>query len=117
MSTSTIKVTDVNDFAIDEFGNLTLLEDVAAVTQDVRLCTLMRTSEDIFNTNAGVDYFKYIFTPQQSYDEARLSLTNAILASPDVLGINQLDVTIDGETFSYTALINTVHGRLTVRNE
>lgn len=111
-----MKVNEVNDLAIDEFGNLVMIEDVAAVEQDVRLNTLMRTGENIFDTKAGVDYFRYIFAPQQDYDEARRSLSTAILSSPSVLSIDQLSLTIDGETFSYTALINTVFGQLTVRN-
>jgi len=116
MSTTTVKVNELNDLAIDEFGNLIIIEDVAAVAQDVRLNTLMRTGEDIFDVQAGVDYFQYIFTPQQDYDEARRSLSSAILASPSVLSIDQLSITLDAETFNFTAQINTVFGQLTVRN-
>lgn len=116
MSTSTIKTNSNNGFFLDESHNLVMLTGIDAVTQDVRAATLMRSTEDPYNQNAGVKYFEFIFTPQQSYDEARKSLAANIMASPDVTGINQLTIDISGEKFTYVAQVMTIYGPLTVRN-
>lgn len=116
MATSTIK-TDVNgDFFVDDSNNLVFLVGVEACAQDTRSNCLMRTGENIFNIREGVGYFEYIFAPQQNYDEARRSLSNAIMASPDVISIEQLTITISGETFVFVARVMTIYGPLTVVN-
>lgn len=117
MSTSTIKTDNNNDLFLDDSNDLVVITDLEACTQDVRAQTLMRTGEDIYNKRAGVDYFGYIFTPQQNYDEARKSLASAILASPDVISIEQLTVDIQGEVFNYEARVLTINGPMTVKNQ
>jgi hypothetical protein len=116
MATSTIKTDSNNDLFVDDSHDLVVLTDLEAVTQDVRAATLMRAGEDIYNVNAGVKYLEYVFTPQQNYDEARRSLAQNILASPDVINIEQLTVDIEGETFDFEARVLTLHGPTTVRN-
>ncbi|XAO36693.1 hypothetical protein WP1_054 [Pseudomonas phage WP1] len=68
-----------------------------------------RIGENIFDVNAGVGYFEYIFSPQESYDDARKSIADAILSSPDVTGIEQLDIDITGEVFGVDAKVITIH--------
>jgi hypothetical protein len=116
LSTSTIKVNSSNDLEIDSKGNLTILTGIEAVTQDVRLQTLMRTTENIYNINEGVAYFDYIFSPQQNYDDARKSLITAINASPDVTSVESMTLTISENTFSFEAQVNSIYGPLTVKN-
>lgn len=117
MSTSTIKTDNNNDLFLDDSNDIVVITDLEACTQDVRSQTLMRTGENIYNRREGVDYFQYVFTPQQNYDEARKSLATAILASPDVISIEQLTVTIAGDVFNYEARVLTLHGPMTVKNQ
>jgi len=114
MATTTLKTNDLNDLYLVDGQNLAIISNVDAVLQDVRSATLMRLGEDIYNTSSGVDFFGTIFTPQQNYDAARESISNAILSSPDTISIERLDVTIASETFSYQAFINTVYGPIPV---
>ncbi len=116
MATATIKTTENNDFYVDEFNNMVFIEGVDACAQDTRSNCLMRVGENIFNVREGVGYFEYIFAPQQSYEEARKSLATAILASPDVISIEQLTITIDGEVFNWSARVMTIYGPVTVKN-
>lgn len=116
MATSSIKVDSNNDIALDSSGNITLLSGVDALEQDVRLATLMRTGEDIYNVNSGVGYFDYVFAPQQNYDDARKSLITAITSSPDVVSVESLTLTIVDNTFEFEAQINSIYGPLTVTN-
>jgi len=117
MSTTSIKTDENNDILLDLGGNLILVTDLEACTQDVRAQTLMRTGEDIYNVKSGVGYFEYIFTPQQNHDEARRSLVNAILSSPDVTSIDRLNIDIQGDVFNYEARILTLHGPMTVKSK
>jgi hypothetical protein len=114
MATSTIQCNENNDIFLPDGRNLFILTGAKACEQNILQATLMRTGENIYNINEGVDYFGTIFTPQQSYAAARQSLMNAILAVPDVVSIESFTITITGNTFSYVANINTIYGPMTV---
>lgn len=116
MTTATIQTNSVNDFFVDENNNLVFLVDIYACAQDTRSNALMRRAENIYNVNEGVGYFEFIFTPQQSYDEARKSLATALSNSPDVVSIEKLDITIDGENFNFEAVVVTSFGLIKVVN-
>jgi len=79
--------------------------------------TLMRLTEDLYNVLNGVDYFGAIFSPQPDYDLARKSLIDNITSVPDVIGVNTLTFTIDGEDLNYVAEVATIYGQLTVRSD
>lgn len=114
MATSTLQTNENNDLFCPDGRNLVLLSGAPACAQDIRHKTLMRTGEDIYDVNNGVDYFGTVFAPQQDYDGARKSLSDAILSSPDTISIEQLDISIDGNTFNYEAQILTIYGPLPV---
>lgn len=116
MATSTIQVNESNDIFLPDGRNLSLLTGVNAVAQDVRLKTLMRLGEDIYNTLNGVDWMGTVFSPQSDYDAARKSLSDAILTCPDVVGIDSLSIDVEGNVFNYTANVTTIYGQLTVTN-
>jgi hypothetical protein len=116
MATSTIKTDENNDFFIDSLGNFVIISGIDAVLQDTRAETLLRTGEDIYNANKGVDYLGSIFAPQANYDDARKSLVTAIESSPDVVRVDSLTITIEGENFEYSAEIMSIYGPLTVTN-
>lgn len=117
MSTSSIQMDSNNDILLDSAGNIVMITDIDAMKQDVRSATLMRLGEDIYNVNSGVGFFEYIFTPQQSYDDARKSLITAITSSPDVISVESLELTIVDNTFEFVAQINSIYGQLTVTNQ
>lgn len=116
MATSTIQTNENNDLFLPDGQNLVILTGKEACVQNILQATLMRLAEDVFNQSTGVDYFGTVFTPQQSYDAARKSLTTTILGCPDVLGIDSLTITISGNTFNYVANVITIYGPATVSN-
>ncbi len=117
MATSTIQTNSNNDLFLADGQNLVLLTGEAACVQNIQQAVLMRLGEDIFNQTSGVDYLGAIFTPQPSYDAARKSIVNAILACPDVYSIDSLTITISGNTFNYVANVVTAYGTLIVSNQ
>ena len=116
MATSTLQIDENNDLYLPDGRNLVVISGKDACSQDIRSKTLMRITEDIYNVLNGVDYFGTIFTPQQDYGAARKSLSDAILSCPDVVNVDELQITISGNIFNYVANIMTAYGPLTVSN-
>jgi len=117
MATSTIQVDSNNDFFVDSSGNLVLLNDVDAVTQDTKAETLLRLGEDIYNQAKGIDYLGAFFAPQENYDDARRGIITAITSSPDVVSVDSLTLKIDGNELDFVAQSHTIYGPLTVTNK
>ena len=110
MALTTLQCNANEDLYLPDGRNLVLLSGQDAVEQSVRQRTKMRTGENIFNVNEGVDYLGAIFAPQPDYDAARQSISDAIMSCPDVVSIEALVITIAGNQFSYVADIITVYG-------
>ncbi|USN16326.1 hypothetical protein PLUTO_00100 [Luteibacter phage vB_LflM-Pluto] len=96
--------------------NLAILSGEEAVAQSVRQACKMRKSEDIYNVNAGVDYFGTVFSSPPDPAAARASLAQNILASPDVVSIESLVIDISANEFSYVAQIATIYGAIELRS-
>lgn len=116
MATSTFACDENNDLYLPDGRNLMIISGAQACAQNIKQKSLMRKGENQFNVNDGVDYLGAIFTPLPSYDAARKTISDNILACPDVISIEQLTITIAGEVFSYQALVNTVYGPTNVGN-
>lgn len=112
MATATLQVDDKNDLFLPDGRNLVVIVGAPACLQDALSKTRMRKNEDIYNVGNGVDYFGTIFTPQPDDSAARKSIIDNIQASPDVLGVDQLNIAISGDSFTYEAQIMTLYGPL-----
>ena len=116
MAILTLQVDGNNDLFLPNGRSIGVLRDIDAVAQDVRLACLMRLKENPYSQMEGVDYLGSIFASQQDYGAARRSLIKAISSVPDVISVDTLDITIDGDIFNYEAKIVTTFGPLTVSN-
>jgi hypothetical protein len=114
MAISTLQCNANEDLYLVDGRNLGVLTGVDALLQSVRQRCKMRLGENIHNTKEGVDYFGTIFSSPTNYDAARVSLSNAILSTPDVSSVESLTITVANNQFSYIANIQTVYGPLTV---
>lgn len=117
MATNTIQTDENNDLFLPDGRNLSIITGAAACAQNVLHKTLMRTTEDAYDTLNGVDYFGTIFTAHIDIDAARKSLTNAILSVPDVISVESLTIEVIKDSFKYVAKIMTIYGPLTVSNQ
>jgi hypothetical protein len=116
MATTTLQTNELNDLFLPDGRNLVLISGEDACVQNIQQAVLMRLTEDIYDQNKGVDYLGAIFSPQVDYDAARKSISSAILGCPDVISIDSLIITIDGDVFNYVAQIITIYGPLPVSN-
>lgn len=117
MSSTTIQTDANNDIFLPDGRNLGLLTGVAAAVQNAQQKCLMRLTEDLYDQTNGVDYFGAIFAPQPNFDAARRSILDNLLLVPDVLSVESLVITIDGEAFNYTAQVMTVYGIQTIQGD
>lgn len=113
MSTTTIQC-DLNEDLVISEGSLVLLTGSDACVQNLRQRTRMRLGENQYNTSDGIDYFGAIFTPQPSYDAARISIEQNLLACPDTIAVDSLDIEISDNEFNFTANVRTQYGSSTV---
>jgi hypothetical protein len=111
---TTILVNDNEDIYLPDGRNLTIISGKDACAQSVRQRTKMRLGENQYNVNEGVDYFGTIFAPQVNYDAARKSISDTIMTTPDVISVEQLTITIDGNTFEYEADVMTIYGQIPI---
>ncbi len=111
MALSTLQCNANEDLFLPDGRNLLIINGIAAVEQGVRQRTKMRTTENTLNVNEGVDYIGSIFSPQPDFDNARASLSAAILSCPDVVSIEQLTISIANNQFSFIADIVTIYGQ------
>lgn len=116
MATATLQTDDNNDLFLDSLGNLVVITGIAAVLQDARAETLLRLGEDVYDVRKGVDYFGSIFSPQPNFDDARQSIINAIESSPDVVRVDEIQISVSGDSFEYAAKAMSTYGPLTVKN-
>jgi hypothetical protein len=107
---STIEDDEFNDIFVKDGRNIVLISGAPACAQSLKNKGLMRLGEDQYNIEDGVDYFNTVFTPQPNYDAARSSITQNILAVPDVLSIQSLTINVIADIFTYSAEINTIYG-------
>ncbi len=114
MTIITIQTDDLNDILIKDGRNIVFINGAAACAQSLQNKGLMRLGEDQYNIEDGVDYFGTIFTPQPNYDAARATISENILAVPDVLSIQTLTINVIADVFTYTAEINTIYGAINV---
>jgi hypothetical protein len=116
MATQTLACNENNDLYLPDGRNLVMLSGSDACAQNLLQRSQERLAENQYNTTEGVDYFGTIFTPQPDYDAARQSLSSNLLACPDVIQINSLTISINGDEFDYEADVHTIYGPLTVTN-
>lgn len=110
MATLTIQTNDNNDLFLPDGRNLSIIEGVDALSQNIRHAHLMRKGEDLYDQSNGVDYLGTVFGSPKDIDGARQSIANAILKKEDVQGIEQLDISVEGDVLSFAARIITVYG-------
>lgn len=114
MSLTTLQTNDNNDLFLPDGRNIGVLKDKEALDQSVRQAALMRKGENIFNVDEGVDYLGTIFSSPRDMESARVSIANSLTSHSDVLSIESLVLTLQGETLVWTSQLMTVYGAVSV---
>jgi hypothetical protein len=114
MATQTILCNENNDMYLPNGRDISMVTGGLACAQNLKQRSLERLGENQYNTTEGIDYFGTIFTPQPNYDAARRSISQNLLACPDVLNIDSLIITTTGDVFSFVANVHTIYGPVNV---
>ncbi len=116
MATLTIQADENNDIAFEDGRNIAFISGSDACAQNLLEKSLMRLGENAYDTTDGVDYFGTIFAPQPNFDDARQSISKNLLECPDVISIRSLTISIEGDVFTYVAMITTIYGPVNIEN-
>lgn len=105
-----------NDFVVAEDGNLAIIQDIDAAAQESRHYAATLLGEMIHAKDEGIPYFQHAFSRTPSLAQMEAALRRRIMSMPDVVKITSLTASIQGETLSYTATIQTTYGTVTVND-
>lgn len=114
MTTQTIWCDGNNDMYLPNGRDISMAFNAMACAQNLKQRSLMRLGENQYNVAEGIDYFGAIFTPQPNYDAARRSISQNLLACPDVISVESLTITIEGDIFNFIAEIRTIYGPINI---
>lgn len=110
MASVTIETNENNDLYLPDGRNLSIINGLDALKQNIRHAHLMRKGEDLYDQSNGVDYFGTVFNSPKDIDGARQSIANAILKKEDVQSIETLEISFEGDVMNFAAQIITVYG-------
>lgn len=103
-----------NDFVIGDNGNLSIIQDIEAVSQESRHFAATLRGEMIHSMINGIAYFRDVFNQTPNLAQVEASLRRRILSIGDVREITFLRASIVGETLKYEATIKTVYGEVSI---
>lgn len=110
----TFQTDQTNDFVVGADGNLVLIRDIHAVSQESRHFAATLRGEMIHAIDEGVPYFREAFNKNPNLAQMEAALRRRILSLADVVAITSLKALIDGETLKYTATIQTIYGSVAI---
>lgn len=115
MATQTILCNENNDMFLPNGRDIEMVFDALACAQNLKQRSLERLGENQYNTTEGIDYFGTIFTPQPNYDAARRSISQNLLACPDVVNIDSLTINPTDGVFNFIANVHTIYGPVNIQ--
>ena len=108
--TQSVLTNSNNDIYLDANGNLAMGFGVPAVKQACFNVSKASLGEEIFSTLNGIPFFQAVFVGVPNIQMFQSYLRSAILSVPGVALIQSLTVTVQNNTLSYTAVIETIYG-------
>lgn len=112
-----------HDLAIDTAGNLSIVSGVDAIGQHLRMRLWLFRGELNYDTSAGLPYYESILTKPASLTLIESIYRDEVLATPGVLAIDNLELTLNRSTreldvdFNATVTGGTVNYSDTIESE
>jgi|SRR5271155_4158409 len=110
MTILTFGVNSANDIYLDPLGNLALVYDLTAITQECQQAAKTLLGEMVYNVNQGIPYFQALWIGVPNVGQFTGALRRAFLAVGGVVEVVSLITSQSGNAFSYTAVIRTIYG-------
>lgn len=113
----TLAANDNNDLYLVDGRNLGVLSGAPALSQSIKQYGLLRTGEDSYNINNGVDYLGTVFSSPPDLDGARAALVRAALKHPDAMSVDSMTVSLsENNALKWTARITSIYGSVNTGN-
>jgi len=110
----TFQTDENNDFAIGPDGGLVLTRGRDAVAQEAKHFAATLRAEMIHAYDLGVPFLREVFGGQPRLAQIETALRRRLLEIDEVTGIASLEASIEDETLKYSAVLETVHGAVSV---
>lgn len=110
MTILTFGVNSSNDIYLDSVGNLALVYDLTAITQQCQQVAKTLLGEMIYNVNQGIPYQQTLWVGVPNIGQYTSALRSAFLAVDGVLEVVSLITSQSENTLTYTAVIRTIYG-------
>jgi hypothetical protein len=105
-----LAVNGSNDLYVGPDGSLATAEGLFAVMQACQQAAQTQLGEMIYAVDQGVPNFTTIWNGSPNLAQFDAFLRRALLAVPDVTGVESLEIDRSGNTVSYVARIQTSFG-------
>jgi hypothetical protein len=112
--TQTFDTNSDNDIFIGEDGRLAVATGLRAVLKGCESATYAQLGEMVLAQGLGIPNFQSIWIGVPNYQIFELYLRRTLLAVDGVTSVKSLQITVKGNTLSYTATIVTIYGTETI---
>lgn len=99
-----------NDLYIGADGSLAIVTNLQAVLQAAQQAAQTSLGEMIYATDQGMPFFSTAWSGAPNVAQYEAALRRTLLAVPDVVGIQAVDITTAGNRLSYVVTIETTYG-------
>lgn len=106
-----------NDLFIGGDGRLSINVDLDAAMQSAQHAAQAQLGEMVLNINQGVPNFQTIWESSANLAQFEAFVRAAILATPNVIEVRDLNTEVRDGTVFYTATIATIYGTGVIANE
>jgi hypothetical protein len=115
--TQTFDTNSDNDIFIGEDGNLSVATGLRAVLKGCESASYAQLGEMVLAKGLGIPNFQAIWVGVPNYPLFELYLRKALLSVLGVTSVKSLQITVKGNTLSYTATIVTIYGTETITGD
>ena len=99
---------------IDNQGNISTIENVDALAQDLSTSLLLNQGENPFNTNEGINYDDNILGKMGGIDYLKDQFLNRINENEEVVNVVNITIKNIDTTLQVETNINTIYGAINI---
>lgn len=109
-----LAVDSTNDLFLSPEGNISVSRDLFAVMQSAQHSAQAQLGEMMYAIDQGVPNFQTIWESSANVAQFEAYLREAIVQTPGVVEVKELDTVVQANQISYTAVIATIYGTGTI---
>ena len=113
-ATDKTQIAGWNDLYLDGSGNIAIVEDIYALSNITLNAVRTSVGELQYNLSKGVPYFTTIFAGKEFIPVWKKAMTDTVESVDGVDSVQDFQITITGNTLTYSMTIKTIAGVVTI---